>query len=48
MMAGGTSGKYLDTFSRSLRVKTHVMIFSAQYADHANACGDAQKQGSES
>ena len=33
-MAGGTSGKYLDTFPRSLGVEDHVVIFFAWCTDH--------------
>ena len=34
MMAGSTSGEDLDTFLCSLGVETHVVNFSAWYADH--------------
>ena len=34
MMAGSTSGEYIDTFSCSLGVETHVVNFPAWYEDH--------------
>ena len=34
MMAGSTSGEYFDTFSCSLEVESHVVNFSAWYADY--------------